>query len=311
MPHRIGKCTNYASCKLAYQNADIETENEFVCPECGQPLREVAAAVAPSASPKKALLFGGIGAGVLILGTGAFFIFKALLHHRPSATPAVEQATPAPETPPPSTPVPSTPEPPVSTPAPVTPRRKPPATPKPETPVPIPATPQPEETAMPSATEVFDRNPQSDENKSMRAEVLKRIDQIPNLKPAERSGLYVRVNKAKEMMKIITIPCAIGQRALPPPVAEKLCEASHAPQVQKITKDPTVVFVVLGFADTIGSAESGLKLSTARAEAVTDSLRDRCKILNRMQPVGMGSSEFFGADKKEKNRVVEVWAVIP
>lgn len=164
---------------------------------------------------------------------------------------------------------------------------------------------------MPSATAVIDRNPQSDENKGMRAEVLKRIDHIPNLKPSERSGMYVRVNKAKVMMKVITIPFAIGKRTLSPSVAEKLCEATHGPEVQKLIKDPTVVFVILGFADTIGSAEAGLKLSTVRAEAVTDSLRDRCKILNKLQPVGMGSSEFFGADKKDKNRVVEVWAVIP
>ncbi len=314
MANRIGKCTNYASCKLAYQNADIEVENDLVCPECGQPLREAAPVAAPSGAPNKALIFGGIGAGVLILGAGAFFIFKALLHRGgPPITPVVEPATPVPETPSPITPVPITPEPAI-TPAPVTPKRKPPATPappKPETSVPIPATPKPEEEEMPAATAVIDRNPQSDENKNMRAEVLKRIDHIPNLKPSERSGMYVRVNKAKVMMKVITIPFAIGKRTLSQNVAEKLCEATHAPQVQKLVKDPTVVFVVLGFADTIGSADAGLRLSTARADAVTASLRDHCKLLNKMQPVGMGSSEFFGADNKDKNRVVEVWAVIP
>lgn len=313
MPHRIGKCTNYATCKLAYQNADIEADNELVCPECGQPLREVAPVNAPSGAPNKALLFGGIGAGVLILGTGAFFLLKTLLY-RPPSPPAVEQVTPAPEPPPPTTPEPVIAPPPVTTPSPATPKPKPPATPatpKPATPALIPATPQPEDEEMPSATAVIDRNPQSDENKGMRAEVLKRIDHIPNLKPSERSGMYVRVNKAKVMMKVITIPFAIGKRTLSPSVAEKLCEATHGPEVQKLIKDPTVVFVILGFADTIGSAEAGLKLSTVRAEAVTDSLRDRCKILNKLQPVGMGSSEFFGADKKDKNRVVEVWAVIP
>lgn len=145
----------------------------------------------------------------------------------------------------------------------------------------------------------------------MRAEVLKRIDNIPNLKPQERTQLYAAVQKAKEMMKVITIPFALGQKSLSAPAIEKLCEASHSPEVEKLVKNPTVVFVILGFADTIGSTESGMKLSTARADNVTDTLRDHCKLHNRMQPVGMGSSEFFGADKKEKNRVVEVWVVIP
>jgi outer membrane protein OmpA-like peptidoglycan-associated protein len=141
--------------------------------------------------------------------------------------------------------------------------------------------------------------------------VLKRIDNIPNLKPQERSQLYAAVQKAKEMMKVITIPFALGQKTLSPPAVEKLCEACHAPEVQKLVKNPTVVFVILGFADTIGSTESGMKLSTARAETVSSTLHDHCKLLNRLQPVGMGSSEFFGVDKKEKNRVVEVWVVIP
>lgn len=294
MAHRIGKCTNYATCKLAYQNTDIKAENGFACPECGQPLREASVVARPAGSPKKALLFGVVGVGIMILGTAGFFVFKMQRH-------------PAPPTPDPVTPVPMTPVP--ITPSPITPRAPPPIA-KSTTPAPIPPLPKPVEEGMPAASPI-DRNPQSAENKSMRGEVLKRIDQIPNLKPSERSGLYAAVNKAKVMMKVITIPFAIGQRTLSPRVAEKLCEETHAPEVQKLTRDPTVVFVVLGFADTIGSAGAGMKLSTARAEAVTDSLRDRCKLLNRMQPVGMGSSEFFGADKKGKNRVVEVWAVIP
>jgi len=164
---------------------------------------------------------------------------------------------------------------------------------------------------IPTAAAVIDRNPQSEENKSMRLEVLKRIDNIPNLKPQERTQLYAAVQKAKEMMKAITIPFSLGQKTLSPQSVEKLCEACHAPQVQKLIKDPSAVLVILGFADTIGSSESGMKLSTARAETVSNSLHDHCKLLNRLQPVGMGSSEFFGADKKEKNRVVEVWVVIP
>ena len=104
MAHRIGKCINYATCQLAFQNADIEAENEFVCPECGQPLREIAAAATPSGPPKKELLlYGGIGAGVLILGLAAFY-FKARETRGRPALPH-RQATLFPE----PTPVPTTP----------------------------------------------------------------------------------------------------------------------------------------------------------------------------------------------------------
>ncbi len=320
---RIGKCINYATCSLAYQNADISTENEFVCPECGQPLREAAAPAGRSAPTGKTWIMAGIGAGLVVLIIAAFFISKALLHRRSESSISVAEnasATPA-TTPVAGTPTPANSEP-VTTPPPVKPERKPPVavvTPEPVTPAPQPATPLPSTVTsrpeaaeeLPTATAVIDRNPQSEENKNMRAEVLKRIDNIPNLKPQERSQLYAAVQKAKEMVKTITIPFALGQKALSPQGVEKLCEACHAPQVQKLVKDPSAVFVILGFADTIGSTESGMKLSTARADTVTSTLRDHCKLINRLQPVGMGSSEFFGADKKEKNRVVEVWVVIP
>ena len=72
-----------------------------------------------------------------------------------------------------------------------------------------------------------------------------------------------------------------------------------------------MVFVILGFADTTGSIESGLRLSTERAETVVDSLRRECGVLNLMQAVGMGSTDILGKDNTAKNRVAEVWAVLP
>jgi len=42
-------------------------------------------------------------------------------------------------------------------------------------------------------------------------------------------------------------------------------------------------------------------------------LRDRLKLTNIMHSVAMGSSTLFGdgRDQLQKNRVVEVWAVMP
>jgi outer membrane protein OmpA-like peptidoglycan-associated protein len=315
MANRIGKCTNYASCQLAFQNADIETDDGFVCPECGQPLQAVAAAPPPANPPNKTLLFGGIGTVVLVLVIGGLFALtrscdrpeesdSALVEEQPAPTPVPEWTTPTP-TPPPIF---------------ATPAETPTATPKPSPtvepfptiePFPTVEPTEPAEEEMPAVTAVLDRNPQSDEKEKTKVEVLKRVDLIPNLKDSERDTLYERVEKAREMIKLITIPFAVGQRTLSAPAIDKLCEAAGAPQLRELMQDPTVVFVVLGFSDTQGSPEANLALSTERAETVVDSLRGNCRIMNVMQPVGMGSSEFFGADSRAENRVTEVWAVLP
>ena len=40
-------------------------------------------------------------------------------------------------------------------------------------------------------------------------------------------------------------------------------------------------------------------------------LKERAAIMNVVHAVGMGSSDLFDAKNLEKNRVVEVWAVLP
>src|SRR5260370_30860178 len=39
---KIGKCSNRVGCTLAYTGQEIRFEGSPVCPECGQPLTEVA-----------------------------------------------------------------------------------------------------------------------------------------------------------------------------------------------------------------------------------------------------------------------------
>ena len=68
MAQRIGKCTNYSGCKLAYRNEKITVvTKEFRCPECGSPLE--------SLGPKRGLsptLVLSIGVAiVLLLAVGA------------------------------------------------------------------------------------------------------------------------------------------------------------------------------------------------------------------------------------------------
>jgi outer membrane protein OmpA-like peptidoglycan-associated protein len=93
---------------------------------------------------------------------------------------------------------------------------------------------------------------------------------------------------------------------------DQLRAALASAQLQPLTQDPTCVFVILGFADMKGDEKTNIKVSLQRANSVLDTLRDRCGIMNVLHAVGMGGSTLFGNEKDaERNRVVEIWAVLP
>lgn len=167
------------------------------------------------------------------------------------------------------------------------------------------------ETTAVEMPEAVNLDPLTDENRAVREEVLKRIDQIPSLKPEDKDRFYVRVDRAQGMGKVITIPFASGETRIGKTSADALGAKLEQKQVRELVDDPTVVFVVLGFADTKGDPEKNLSISLERAESALEVLRDRYGMLNVMHAVGMGSSELLGDGELDKNRVVEVWAVVP
>src|ERR1700749_3093717 len=63
MAQRIGKCTNYSGCKLAYRNEKITVvTKEFRCPECGSPLEPIG----PKSGPSPVLILS-IGVAIVVL----------------------------------------------------------------------------------------------------------------------------------------------------------------------------------------------------------------------------------------------------
>jgi outer membrane protein OmpA-like peptidoglycan-associated protein len=149
------------------------------------------------------------------------------------------------------------------------------------------------------------------EIKLVKAEVLSRIDVMPKLTDEEKDKLYVQVERARGMGKLMSVPFASGQKTLTPAHVKALKEKLLLPQFADFKDDPTVVFVVLGFADKAGDPAKNLALSRDRASAVVDTLKDSCGIMNVTHSVGMGSSEMFDAASLDKNRIVEIWAVLP
>jgi len=276
-------------------------------------------------------LAGGIFAYVQLIGRG-------LQKTSASASPylAQEQTTPV------STPSPTPPETPTTTPIP-TPTPAPTPTPVPTattTPVATPETPAatPETTATPAETpvqpsETPSASPSASSNAEaqgsasaqafptvqnnaaeeaeVRKEVLARIDLLKELSQKERDYLYAQVDRARGFTKLAIIPFPSGKTRPEQFQIDHLLSYLQKPEYQKLYEDPTVVFVVAGYADRQGNEEQNLEISKQRAQVVAKILETQAKIANTIRAVGLGGSEFFGHGTPDKNRVVEIWLAAP
>jgi outer membrane protein OmpA-like peptidoglycan-associated protein len=271
-------------------------------------------------------LAGGIFAYIQLIGRG---LQKTAASSTPylSQEPTTPGSTPSPtplETPtatpiPTATPAPTPTPVPTATPTPVT---------TPETPAPTPqATPteQPSETPSPSPNEPPNTEALASasaqafptvqynaaEEAEVRKEVLARIDLLKELSPKERDYLYAQVDRARGFTKLAIIPFPSGKTRPEQFQIDHLLSYLGKPEYQKLYEDPTVVFVVAGYADKQGNEEQNLEISKQRAQLVAKILETQAKIANTIRAVGMGGSEFFGHGTPDKNRVVEIWLAAP
>ena len=319
MAERTGKCTNYTKCTTAYRNQPIPVTDSMICPECGQPLQEIAEKRSAPRLPIPMIAAGVVGL-LLVIGTFAWCA------KRPPATTASNAATaesaqtapPAPPQPEPA-PAPATPPTPTTT-EPAIASTQPPPSDLPPATVPTTVPPGTPTTAEPPATEPagpvavetrINVDPKSAANQEIKQEVLKRIDAMPKLTDVEKDKLYSHVERARGMGRVITIPFGSAQTALSAQNIAELKAATESPQVKEMVSDPSVVFVILGFADKQGQLAANQRISTIRADNVMEALRDKCGLLNVMHAVGMGGSELFDSGDRARNRVAEVWAVLP
>jgi outer membrane protein OmpA-like peptidoglycan-associated protein len=307
---RTGKCPNYAGCLLAYRSEIITVPDDgpFLCPECKQPLLSASASGRrPIVIP--VIILGGIS---LLVLSGGLAVYIQVRHFREKQAAgqigtSFEQAEIAAEH---GEFLPS--------------RHMPAVSPTPDTSGTADAgaayeAPPPSPTAVPTPpagsgvqAQAPNLNLQDSQNQRVKTEVLKRIDLMPTITADEKDKLYMSVERARQMGKIITIPFPSGHVALSPSDVDQLSAVLASAQLQPFLKDPTCVLVILGFADIKGDEKTNLHISTERAQSVLNTLRDRCGVLNVMHAVGMGGSSLFGNEQDaERNRVVEIWAVLP
>ena len=281
---RFGKCQNQAGCLLAYRGEETEIEDghPFICAECGKPLTPVQP---PSAMWLKYLAVIGV---VVVVSLGALLAIpktRALLapHKSHDATPAPKVVE---DEGPPDTGL---------TPEQIAAANAPPAEP-------------PTEIGGPAH---IDLDVSKKENKSVKAEVLKRVDLMPKVSNPNKDKLYGAVERARSMGIVLTIPFGSGKTDLSAGDVQKLKAELEKPELTKMRGDPTLVFVILGYADPKGDAQKNIAVSQARADTVLKAMRDRCDVQNVLHTVGMGGSKLLDGKNLEKNRIVEIWAVLP
>lgn len=169
--------------------------------------------------------------------------------------------------------------------------------------------------AQSSTTAALENSPSetsdSKEEADTRQQVLTRVDLMRNISQKEKDQLYAQIVRAHGFTKIALIPFQSGRTTAGSAQIDDLVKRLQDADIQKLLSDPTVVLIFVGYADTQGNENSNLEISRTRAESVQKMVSARLKPSNLMHSVGMGGQELFDKENREKNRVVEVWAVQP
>ncbi len=273
---RRGKCENVSGCLLAYRGELLEIADgqPFVCTECSKPLLEIKS----QRSPWIAFLIGLVVLGAIaVVGGGMLPKFGDA---KKPQSPIVNSA----DLPPIDTTTTATPGDTDHTVA------EPPAA-----------------VAMPAQ---IDLDISKSENRKVKDEVLTRVDLMP-ITQAKKDQLYNSVERARQMGKVLTVPFGKGLTSLSSTDVQAIKTELDKPELMKLREDPTAVFVILGFADPKGDPKKNLQFSQQRADAVLMAMRDKVGVFNVLHAVAMGGSTLLDAQNLEKNRIVEVWAVLP
>jgi outer membrane protein OmpA-like peptidoglycan-associated protein len=173
---------------------------------------------------------------------------------------------------------------------------------------PPPSTPQPpasgEDQVQPAALSKAEVD-------AARQDVVKRINAMPKLSAEEKQRLTEKMETARSMERLFVVRFATGQTSVGKAALDSLVQKFKSKEVQDKISDPTVVFVVAGYADTAGDPKKNLQLSEQRAENVTRFLKERTNLLNVVRSVGMGSTDLLDSKRTDANRAVEIWVVAP
>jgi len=346
MKPQFGVCKNKVGCSLAYTGEKIPVPADSKCPECGQPLSIDST---KQGGAKIILVLAILLLLIIAAGGAAFFVFKDQLFHfalnkaeqkSPEDNKGVIQAPPdeqvAATTPANSPTDASTPDsstanaekaPPGPTGTPpsalqadnVGPEKKavsqqaPPPAVSSESATPNQAVTR--SNSEPPASTGGDAQPPAALSKTdvdaTREDVLKRINATPKFTAEEKKRLSEKMETARSMERLLVIRFDTGQTALSRAATDDMMKRLKSKEVEDKLSDPTVVFVVAGYADAAGDPKKNLQISQQRADNVTKALKEKTNLLNVVHAVGMGSTDLLDGKRADQNRAVEIWAVAP
>src|ERR1700738_961909 len=134
---------------------------------------------------------------------------------------------------------------------------------------------------------------------------------MPNVSSHNKERLVGADERARGMGRLFSIPFETLLTRITPEEVAYMKTQLQRPQIKNLIEDPTLVLVILGYADKQGDEQKNFQISNARALAVMEALRDQLGIQNVMHIIPMGGTNLLDPRELAKNRIVEVWAVLP
>jgi outer membrane protein OmpA-like peptidoglycan-associated protein len=182
-------------------------------------------------------------------------------------------------------------------------------------PTPSPSGSAPPPSGGPSASPggSVDANPKPLSNSDIEAyrkQVLTRLQAMPGKSQQEKDKLADKVQTARSMERLTTIYFQIGSSMIPKPQVDQLIASFNDQKIKEKMSDPTLVFVVAGYADKSGNPGGNQALSNARAENIAR-LMKQAGVTNVIHTVAMGGTDVLENTRPDQNRAVEIWSVVP
>ena len=138
------------------------------------------------------------------------------------------------------------------------------------------------------------------EEDETRREVLNRIDLMPGLSQKDKDQLYAQVERARSFSKLAIVPFATGKTSPGASQIEEVMKRLRQPDLKTLVSDPTVILVMVGYADKQGDQAKNMEISRTRAEGVVKNLKEKLNLVNMMHAVGLGGQDLLDKANPEK-----------
>lgn len=167
--------------------------------------------------------------------------------------------------------------------------------------------------AAAKSVEVFetpDTNPKNPVNIQGRKVILEAIYRAVGDDGLANDKLYNAVKRARSIGLVANVPFAPARTNIMPEQVAQFKAGFALPGVKRLCEDPTVRFVVLGFADNPGDTDANAALAKKRADLVHDLIRKDCGVVNVTNPLAVRD---WLTDPLIHTRdyALEVWVILP